>query len=87
MQSLFNPNINIKSRPADNMSEIKNQFNRKPSDVLQVHPRVYKLGENVGATFRFDIKDQNGVNTGKQWSFWVSTHFLFLYLYTHTILT
>lgn len=72
MQNLFNPNINIISRPPDNMSEIKNQFNREPSDVLVVQPRVYKIGDNVGATFRFDLKDQNGTNTSKQWSFWTT---------------
>tara|TARA_Y100000817_G_C16855386_1_gene543778 strand:+ start:607 stop:1572 length:966 start_codon:yes stop_codon:yes gene_type:complete len=52
------------------MTEIKHQYNREPQEVLSVLPRVYKIGETVGATYRFDMKDSAGNNTGKQWSFW-----------------
>ena len=52
------------------MSDIKNQYGRQPAEVIAVEPRVYKMGDSVGATYRFDLKDANGNNTGKQWSFW-----------------
>jgi len=60
MLAAFNPNSNITSLPRNNMSDIKNQYGREPSEVLSVEPRVYKMGENVGATYRFDLKDANG---------------------------
>ena len=70
MLQQFNPNRNITSAPRENMTDIKNQYGRKASEVIAVEPRVYKMGENVGATYRFDLKDASGNNTGKQWSFW-----------------
>lgn len=72
MQELYNPNRNITSLPIENMSEIKHQFEKQPNTVLEVNPSVYKMNDAVGATFRFTLKDSEGVNTGKQWSFWTT---------------
>ena len=45
------------------MSEIKNQHGRKPADVISVTPRVWEMGGNKGASYRFDLKDADGNNT------------------------
>lgn len=70
LQQFYNPNFNIKALPKETMSEIKNQHGRKPSDVISVLPRVWEMGGTKGASFRFDMKDADGNNTGKQWCFW-----------------
>jgi hypothetical protein len=72
MHTLYNPNLNIKSLPTERMSEIKNHFERDANSVLDVSPNVYKMNDSVGATFRFNLKDSEGLNTGKQWSFWTT---------------
>ena len=70
MQHLYNPNLNITSSKQENMSEIKHQYSKTPSQVLDVAPSVYKMNDAVGGTFRFTLKDNEGLSTGKQWSFW-----------------
>ena len=51
------------------MSEIKHQYQRPASEIIDVLPRVWEMGGNKGASFRFDMKEANGNNTDKQWSF------------------
>lgn len=70
LQQFYNPNLNIKALPRETMSEIKHQYQRPASEIIDVLPRVWEMGGNKGASFRFDMKDANGNNTGKQWSFW-----------------
>ena len=70
LQLSYNPNVNIQALPKETMSEIKNQHGRNPADVISVTPRVWEMGGSKGASYRFDLKDSDGNNTGKQWSFW-----------------
>ncbi len=77
MQNLYNPNLTIKSKPIEAMTEIKNHFDRAPTSILEVTPSVYKMNDTVGATYRFNLKDSEGLNTGKQWSFCTYKHISF----------
>ena len=70
LQQFYNPNVNIQALPRETMSEIKHQHGRNPAEVISVAPRVWEMGGNKGASFRFDMRDADGNNTGKQWQFW-----------------
>ena len=74
LNDLYNPNRTITSftRAHSSMQEIKRQFNRTASELIEVSTKTYKFGDSHGAVFRFDHKDDDGISTGKQYSFWTT---------------